>query len=139
MALSIFEDKSDMPDYDGLLKVLGNSFKFWNEIKNYVYQEYPSASEEWKHSGKNYGWGFRLKDKKRAIIYLTPLENSFFASLVFGEKATKEALAADISEDIKEIINSAKVYAEGRGFRILVDRFDLIDEIIKLIKIKLKY
>ena len=94
--------------------------------------------EEWKHSGKNYGWGFRLKDKKRAIIYLTPVDRSFLFSIVFGEKATQEALQSTISEELKEIISTARVYAEGRGIRVEVKSANIISDLQQLILIKLK-
>jgi hypothetical protein len=57
---------------------------------------------------------------------------------VFGEKAAKEALACDLIDAVKDIIKSAKVYAEGRGFRIDVKDKRLIPDIKKLIDIKIQ-
>jgi hypothetical protein len=138
MALSIFEDKSVRPDDQMLAEALQASYKWWQEIKEFVIQQYPQASEEWNHSGKNYGWGFRLKDKKRAIIYLTPSDKFFLFSVVFGKKATQEALHSNISEDIKKIINEAPVYAEGRGIRLEIRSAAIIADLKKLILIKLQ-
>ena len=138
MALSIFDDKSRNPTDKDLTGVLGETYALWKDLRDFVLQQYPGAAEEWYHSGKNSGWGFRLKDKKRAILYLTPCDGCFKASLVFGEKATKEALAGNISEDIKKIIESARVYAEGRGVRVDVTGPGIIADIKKMILIKLK-
>lgn len=137
MALSIFEDKSVRPDEQMLAEALQSSYEWWKEIREFVIQQYPQALEEWNHSGKNYGWGFRLKDKKRAIIYLTPSDKYFLFSVVFGEKATQEALHSNVSEDIKKIIREAKVYAEGRGIRFEVKTVKMISDIKELILIKL--
>ncbi|HEY5124177.1 MAG TPA: DUF3788 domain-containing protein [Ignavibacteria bacterium] len=139
MALSIFENKSKTPDEKELSEVLGKNFKLWNELKEFTKKEYSGAEAEWKYSGKNYGWGFRLRDKKRVIVYLTPCDGYFLLSIVFGEKATKEALSSGISKDIKKIIESAKVYAEGRGFRVDMKDRKIIGDIKKLIQIKLSY
>lgn len=138
MALSIFEDKSVTPDEKMLSETMRKSYKWWKEIKAFVIQQYPKAVEEWKHSGKNYGWGFRLKDSKRVIIYLTPADGFFLFSMVFGEKATQEVLNSNISEDIKKTIREAKVYAEGRGIRLVIKSSKTICDIKKLILIKLK-
>jgi len=138
MALSIFEDKSITPDEQMLSEAMRESYEWWKEIKAFVIQQYPKAVEEWKHSGKNYGWGFRLKDSKRVIVYLTPANGFFLFSIVFGEKATQEALHSDISEGIKKIISEAKVYAEGRGIRIEIKNSTVISDIKKLVLIKLK-
>jgi hypothetical protein len=137
MALSIFEDKSNQPDDSFLKDALGVTYELWSDIKKFVFQNFPATVEEWKHSGKNYGWGFRLKDKKRVIVYLTPGNKSFLLSLVLGEKATKEALNSKISGEMKAAIETAPVYAEGRGFRIEIKNNKWIKDLKKLILIKL--
>jgi len=137
MALSVFTDKSKKPEAKELQKALGNNYKLWEEIKNYVFVNYPQAAEEWNFSGKNYGWGYRLRDKKRVIVYLTPCEGYFKFSLVFGEKATAASFKSDIQQEIKDIIMASKVYAEGRGVRIDVKSKGIINDIKKLILIKL--
>ncbi|HNZ43354.1 MAG TPA: DUF3788 domain-containing protein [Bacteroidales bacterium] len=138
MSLSIFDNKSQVPTEEMLAQTLQDSCLWWNQLRAFVIKHYPSAMEEWKHSGKNYGWGFRLKDKKRAIIYLTPADGYFLFSVVFGEKATQEALQSTISDELKEIISTAKVYAEGRGIRIEVKSANLIGDLQQMILIKLK-
>ena len=137
MALSIFEDKSLVPGDADLSRVLGDTYELWNDIKSFVYKQYPDVSEEWNYSGKNYGWGFRLRDKKRVLVYLIPSHGFFKAGLVFGEYATKEALNSVVSSEIKSIIENAKVYGEGRGFRIDVTSKDIMKDVKKLIVIKL--
>lgn len=137
MAVSVFDDKSKKPTDRDLAGALGETYALWRELKAFVLQQYPGAAKEWNHSGKNCGWGFRLKDKKRAILYLTPGDGCFKASLVFGEKATREALASHISDEIKKIIESARVYAEGRGVRVDVTGPEFVADIKKLIAIKI--
>lgn len=137
MTVSIFEDKLHIPSNQDLELVLADCYLYWKQLKKFVLHHYPTATEEWKHSGKNYGWGYRLKDNKRVIIYLTPRNEYFITSMVYGEKATQNALQSDISENIKKIISSAKVYAEGRGFRIEIRNSTYIKDIEKLILIKI--
>jgi hypothetical protein len=137
MGLSIFTDKSKSPDNNELKKALTGNYKLWNEIKEYVIIKYPEAEEEWKYAGKSFGWGYRLKDKKRVLVYFMPCDKYFKVSFVFGQKAADEALSSSISKDIKDIISSAKVYAEGRGFRIDVLDKKIINDIKKLVDIKL--
>jgi hypothetical protein len=135
MDKSIFTEKSKKPTEKDLSTELKEFYKPWSDLKKYVYKKYPDAAEEWNYS--SFGWSYRIRDKKRVIIYLLPLSKYFKASFVFGEKATKEALVSNISEIIKDIIKSAKVYAEGRGFRIDVKDKKLIPDIKKLIDIKI--
>jgi hypothetical protein len=139
MDTSIFMNKAIIPDDILLREALGETSKVWVETRNYVLNAYPKAVEEWNFSGQKYGWSYRVKDMKRAIIYLLPRKDYFLAAFVFGEKATKEALGSSISSDIKDIIESARVYVEGRGFRVEVREENVLTDIKKLIDIKLAY
>jgi hypothetical protein len=136
MALSILADKDIIPDENQLKTVLGDSILIWKSIVEFANQNIPAVEEQWNYSGKNYGWGFRLRNTKRVIIYLIPCSNFFKIGMVFGEKATNEALNSSISDELKSIIKDAPVYAEGRGFRFDVKAKDQLIDIKNLIKIK---
>lgn len=139
MASSVLNNKSFIPVESSVVKVLGKTYKLWEEIKKFALERYPDAVEEWKFSGKNYGWGFRLKDKKRVIIYMTPQKGYFITAFMFGEKAYKEILESKISAEIKENLNNARVYVEGRGIHIEVKNKKPVQDIKQLIDIKLKH
>ena len=71
MDTSIFMDLTKSLKNADLEIPLGCTYPVWKEIRNFVFEKYPAAVEEWHVSVKKYGWGFRIKDKKRAIIYLS--------------------------------------------------------------------
>ena len=104
-----------------------------------VYEQYPRATEEWNFPGKKYGWSFRIKDKKRAIIYLLPRDGFFMVAFVFGQKATDEIMKSDVDEKIKKELSEARKYEEGRGIRITFDDKGILTDIKKLIEIKLSH
>ena len=137
MALSIFEDKSTQPTPEMIEKALADRYSDWQNIIDFVLKHHKGAEEVWNY-GKSFGWSLRIKDSKRVIVYMTPGDKKFLVSMVFGKKATEEAFSSDISPKLKSIIESAKVYAEGRGFRIEIDGPEFLPDIIKLIEIKLR-
>ena len=139
MEHSIFMDKSQIPTDDDLRRALGDKYSLWMEIRDRVIHLYPDRAEEWNFPGKNYGWSFRIKDKKRAIIYLLPREGAFLAAFVFGGKAMEAILESDVSELIKSDLKAAKVYAEGRGIRIPVPDSAALEDIFRLTDIKLAF
>lgn len=139
MDSSIFPDSAVTPDDDLLKAAIGDLFQLWVEIREYVQDKYPAAAEKWNFPGRKYGWSYQIRDKKRAILYLLPRDKYFQIALVFGERAVKDALNSEISLEIKENIESARVYAEGRGFRIEVRNNKDIQDIKKLVDIKLLY
>lgn len=137
MDISIFTDKTRIPINDDLTEPLGETFPLWLSLSKYVYEKYPTATEGWNYPGKKYGWSFRIKDKKRAIMYFLPREEYFMVAFVFGGKAMEEILSSDVSEDIKTMLKNARVYAEGRGIQIDVKDDTNIPDIKKLVEIKL--
>ena len=139
MEISIFTDKSIEPGENDLRETLGDLYHLWDEIKNFVLGLYPSAVMEWNYPGKKYGWSYRLKDKKRAIIYLLPRDKYFKVAFVFGQKTTNEIMGSEISDDIKTELANARVYAEGRGIRIEIKDTRVLDDVKKLVVMKLKY
>lgn len=135
---SIFTDKKKKPDETDLKEALGPNYTFWKTIAEFTTQAYPSAIEEWNYSSEKYGWSFRISDKRRVLVYLLPRDKFFKTAFVFGQKATDEILKSDVSDSIKNELNAAKVYAEGRGIRLEVKDKTLISDIKKLISIKVK-
>ena len=137
MALSVFESQSMQPTPEMIKQALAERYSDWKNIIDFVLKHHKHSEEVWNF-GKSFGWSLRIKDSKRVIVYMTPGDNKFLVSLVFGKKATEEAFAIDISSKIISIIENAKVYAEGRGFRIEIVGPELLPDILKLIEIKLR-
>ena len=137
METSIFMDLLKKPETVDLEIPLGNTYPIWIEIRDFVLEKYPAAIEEWHISVKKYGWIFRIKDKKRAIIYLSPRNGFFHVTMVFGQKATDRILNSDISSNVKEELMNSKVYMEGRAVRLDIDDSSLINDIKKLVEIKI--
>ena len=139
MDISIFTDKKIMPADDDLLVALGNSYEMWQHITRYVHLKYPSAIDMWNYSGDKYGWTFRIKDKKRAIVYLLPRDRFFKVAMIFGQKATDAIMDSQVAETLKSELASARVYAEGRGIRIDVLNETILNDLKTLIDIKISH
>jgi hypothetical protein len=127
MDQSIFMNKAIIPNDKDVQIELGKTYTFWKEIIDFVVLKYPKTAMEWSYPGSKYGWSFRMKDRKRVIIYLLPRENYFKVAFVFGQKAYELILDSPISESIKTELVAARVYAEGRGIRMDVKGRDVLD------------
>jgi len=120
MALSAFDDKSAPPDETMLAAVLGDTAGLWDDLMRIIAETYPPVSETWNYSGKNYGWSFRMKQKKRTILYMIPRPGHFLVAFVLGDRAVAAARDSQLPPAIKDHIAAAKRYAEGTGFRFEV-------------------
>ena len=135
--ISIFQDKTITPTDNDLVEKLDSIYDLWILLQNFVLSKYPNGLSEWNYPGKKYGWSFRIKDNKRAIIYFLPRDKYFKVAFVFGQKATDIVMASDISPEIKTELMQARKYAEGRGIRIDINNDLRLPDIKKLIEIKL--
>ena len=134
---SVFTDKTITPTDTELQEALGHTYSIWQDIEQYTLGLNTGFTTEWKHSGEKFGWGYRINDKKRVIIYLLPRQGFFKVALVFGQKATDTILQSEVNQQIKEELANAKAYAEGRGIRIEVNNRSLLEDIKQLIQIKI--
>lgn len=132
-------DKTARPSVRDLTDKLGAAYPLWKRICEMVFEKYPNGLAEWNYPGKKYGWSFRIKDKKRAIIYLLPRKNYFKVAFIFGDKAVNAIQESTIANELKIELFNAKKYAEGRGISIPVIDDSLFPDIEKLVELKLRY
>jgi lysylphosphatidylglycerol synthetase-like protein (DUF2156 family) len=136
MAPSVLDDKAVVPDDEQLETAIGKSFKLWNDIRGHIFERYDKVVEKWTHSGKNYGWSWRAKQGKRALVYLIPQKGFFLAAFCFGDKAVVAVEESNVPEAIKEGLRTARKYAEGRGIRFEVRKAGDVKTIRTLLEIK---
>ncbi len=138
MALCIFDDKSKQPTEQMLAKAIGGQYQLWTDIADYVVKKYPKAVKEWKYYNvKGYGWSFRVKDKKRNIIYMSPKDGFFMAAFVFSDKGVDAVQESSLPQSIKDELRNSKKYPEGRAIRLEVRNKTDLANIKTLIDIKL--
>ena len=120
MALSVFADRSRLPDDAELAAVLGPAYPLWNEMREHIASTFAPVSQEWAFTVKSIGWGFRLKHGQRMILSMIPQEGLFLASFALGERAVEAARASGLAAEVMAEIDGAPRYAEGRGVRLKV-------------------
>lgn len=67
---------------------------------------------------------------------MTPCAGHFLVSLALGEKAVAQARRARLPGEVIEAIDAAPRYAEGRGFRVAVDRTGQVAPLAALAHVK---
>lgn len=136
MAASVFDNKSIKPAADALETALGKSAKFWKEIKRHLQERYGELTEEWKFYNQKSGWILKVLRKKRNLFFFTPLKNHFRIAFVFGDKAVAAIEQSDLPNEIIHTLKNARKYAEGRGILIDVKSPGDVENVKKLVDIK---
>jgi hypothetical protein len=134
----IFLDRNKLPSENELKELAPLSTKFLEEIRIYLNKSGLSFSEEWKYYTKNTGWTKKFLAGKRNLFFFTPLRTGANISFIFGDKAVNEVNQRNLPEKIKEELNSAKKYAEGKGIRIKGETMRDFKNVLKLLEIKIR-
>ena len=137
METNAFMDKSVQPDNSQLARILGEKTTFWEAIKHHIMQKHGGFVEEWKFYNTKSGWTLKVLLKKRNLFFFTPLQGFFRLAFVFGDKAVSAVTKSDLPEEFKNELKTARKYAEGRGLRIQVTSEKDVENVKKLIDIKI--
>jgi hypothetical protein len=137
MALSAFADKSRKPRPSDLKKTLGRTSTHWDNLITHLAAEHSPLEETWLFSGPQWGWSLRLKQKKRAILYLTPCKGYFHAGFALGERAVNAAREGHLPAPLLAAIEGAQKFAEGRAVRIEIRNKKDLENARKLAEIKM--
>ena len=137
MASSVLDDKSRVPDGDLLTETLGKSMGLWTVIHAHLAERYPGVENQWQFTSPKYGWILRTRHKKRTILYMTPGKGCFTVSFCLGGKAVAAAELSTLPATLLDEIRNARQYAEGRGVRIEVKRRADVENVKKLVEIKM--
>ena len=137
MPLSFFAEKSHPPSEIEVAACLGRASALWRKIRQDVEARVPSLTPEWGYTSNSTGWGLRLKDGKRVILYLTPQREQFLASLALGEKAVSTAAGRRMPAEVQRLLEAAPRYAEGRGVRVVVKKTAHVRLVEALVSLKL--
>ncbi len=137
MAFSFFDDREHQPDDADLAEALAQTQRYWDDLKSTMAGKFQPLSADWGFSGKKWGWSFRLKQKARTILYMTPRAGHFVVGFALGQKAVDAAHTTDLPRSVFEQIDAAPKYAEGRGVRLEVRTEEDLRSVVKLADVKM--
>lgn len=136
MSDPVFLDKSAPPSDAALAAMLGSAAAAWERIVAEAAAVCPNAKPAWKHYAGKYGWVFLFRDKKRNLLYLSPREQAFVASLAISEGGVVAANESALPAAVKKQIREAPKHPEGRAVRVTVTSPRQGGVVLKLLALK---
>jgi hypothetical protein len=115
-----FIGKLQKPTEDDLTAELGSTKALWDHLLADLVAEFHTDAQEWNSYSIKAGWSLRVKQKKRAILYMSPCRGCFQVSFALGDKAMQSARQSKLPAKVLKLINEAKRYPEGSAVRIEV-------------------
>jgi len=121
MSIGCFSDKKHRPAEDEITQALGGWQSAWQSLVQYLRQEF-ADHEEWKFMyGKRYGWALHMRARRQMVANLYPTGSGFTVQVNLSEPAVQAALQTDLDPFVRQVIESAHPYPEGRWIWIPVE------------------
>lgn len=133
-----FNNKQVMPDEAALTAEIGETKEVLDQICRFIETETGQLAREWKHYGQKSGWTLKLLSKKRNLLFVGPEDGYFVIAFVFGDRAVEAVVKSQLPETIKNDLQNARKYAEGRGIRFEIRDGRELESVLQLIRIKLE-
>ncbi len=124
------------PQPGELAAALGSAAPLWEQLLATLQTQFGPLTPEWKKYSKAGSWTLRLLQKKRNLTFLTPADPPR-ATVMLGDKAVANALAAELPADLRQQVQSATRYPEGTAVYLTVEQPGGIEAVAELIRHKL--
>jgi len=133
-----FTDPSIMPDDEIIASIVGKKTELWKSVLKHAENNYKDVSGSWNYYKDGKQWLFKFIQKKKTLFWAAVFDKSFIITFYFGDKAESLVLGSDIPEEMKDGFRNAKRYGSIRPVSVELSEQKDVENIIKLIAIKIK-
>jgi len=127
----VFADKSAQPGDTQLEATLKNVYPCFVALREAT----AGLIHEWKYYNRKSGWIFKIREKKKAVLYLTPLENAFNIGMALRESERDTLIDSPVGGELDVDLASLPKYPEGYGLRFTVRNENDLNMLLRILKI----
>jgi hypothetical protein len=135
MAAGAFLDKSNPPDAEAFLTVVGGARDRWIRLDDWARQTYGVGGES-NFFGPTTGWTLRYRRAGKALFTLTPRIDGFSAIVVVGPTAWPRTAELRLAAATRAALEATQPYPEGRWAWFDVADEDAVSDVITLVTLK---
>jgi hypothetical protein len=138
MSVGIFTDKKYQPTETDIQIAIGSRFLIWHEFIQFIRDRYP-VQEDFKFMyGKKYGWALRFRIKGQLLTSPYPGNEGFSVQVNLSPEAVEKTRNMNLSPGIRQVIDRAHPYPEGRWLFIPVQSGGDISDILQLLALRVE-
>lgn len=134
----ILSDRSKIPTDELIFSLIGDKKDHWLRIMKYMSETCKDSSGEWNYYNDGKQWLFKMVYKKKTIFWAGILTGTFRITFYLGNKAEPVMDGSNLPDEIKDQFRNAKRYGLIRPVSFIVNDDSDVDNILKMIDIKLK-
>ena len=135
MSIGAFVDKKHRPTTKEMLASVGTKRRLWERLAHFVADNF-RAKDDMAFYGKNYGWAVRYRTGGKALLSMYPADGNFSVQIVLSRAAAKEAGSLKLGKNVKNVLESAHEFPEGRWLFIRMESEQDLDDVRQLLLLK---
>jgi hypothetical protein len=130
-------DKKIFPTEEIIFSHLGKSKILWQSIFEYIHENHPELTEQWKFYNDGKRWLLKVTLKTKTIFWVSVMKDTFIMTFYFTDKAELSIMNSPISDILKEQFKTGKRFNKIRGLTILFKYKRDIEYAKSIIRLKL--
>ncbi|MGQ8338580.1 DUF3788 family protein [Sunxiuqinia sp. A32] len=127
-----------LPTDEIVFSIIGDKEVIWEQTFSYLNKISSDITLHWNYYKDGKVWMLKTLRKKKTLFWIRLLNSTFRIAFWFAEKYEKEITKSDLSEKLKHDYLNAQAFNRSRCIYIDVESSDDLEEIKKLIDLKLK-
>ena len=137
MEAPILKDPDQYPTEDVIFSCIGSAKKLWTSFFDYIHQNHPDFSEEWRYYNDGKNWLLKVVRKSKTVFWLSVWENAFKITFYFTDKFEETIHQSGISDELKAQFKNGRHYGKLRALSITFRNQTDIEYAKSIIAIKL--
>ncbi|MEJ2050270.1 MAG: DUF3788 family protein [Calditrichota bacterium] len=129
-------DQNEFPNDEVLSRYLGKVKTTWDLFTNFLTENYPSFSGEWRYYRDGKSWLYKLTKKKKTICWVSVYPNKFKTTFYFSDKAEDLITGSNLDKAYMDQFINGKKYGKIRGITVEIQKSSDLNSTKTLIEIK---
>jgi hypothetical protein len=129
-------DKNEYPDDAVLSRYLGKVKRTWDSFIDFINENYPSFSGQWRYYIDGKSWLYKLTKKKKTVSWISIYHNKFKTTFYFPDKAEELIKTSKLNKEYIDQFVHGKKYGKIRGISVEIKKSANLNATKTLIEIK---
>jgi len=130
------KDKNEYPNDEILSSYLGNVKNTWDLFINFLKENYPMFSGEWRYYNDGKNWLFKITKKKKTICWVSIYTNMFRTTFYFSDKAEDVIKKSNLKKEYIDQFMYGKRYGKIKAITVAIKESNDLNTTKMLIEIK---
>ncbi len=133
----ILHDPKIFPTERVIASHIGASKTYWDTLFTHIHNDLPELKEEWRYYNDGKSWLMKATRKTKTMFWLGVVDGAFRVTFYFTDKASEALKQSSISQALKKQFYEGKYYNKIRGITVMVKSKRSVEDVRRLLEMKL--